>query len=73
MKARGVRSILSLALLTILVKCYTSQNPLEGSGKDTNELLEENLASLKSTFGGELSMIYILDNNFLKYLLDLRY
>ena len=59
MKARGVRSILSLALLTILVKSYRCQKPLEGSGKNANELLEENLASLESTFGGELSMIYL--------------
>ena len=58
MKARGVRSIISLMLLSILFKCYQSQNPLEGSGKNSNELLEENSTSLESQFGGELVMIF---------------
>ena len=58
MNARGVRSILSLMLLSILFKCYQSQNPLEGSGKNSNELLEENSTSLESQFGGELAMIF---------------
>ena len=58
MKARGARSILSLVLISILFNCYRSQNPLEGSGKNANDLLEENLTSLESQFGGELSMIF---------------
>ena len=58
MKASEARSILSLVLLSILSKCYRSQTSLEGSEKDTNELLEENLSSLESQFGGELSMIF---------------
>ena len=58
MNARGVRSILSLMLLSILFKCYQSQNPLEESGKNSNELLEENSTSLESQFGGELAMIF---------------
>ena len=58
MKASEVRSMLSLVLISILFKCYRSQNPLEGSGKNANELLEENLTSLESQFGGELTMIF---------------
>ena len=58
MKARGVRSILSLMLLSILFKCYQSQNPLEGSGKNSNVLQEDNLTSLESQFRGELAMIF---------------